>query len=88
MWWLEQVRGWGEKLEPSGMSRVKLFKSILLTLSDSLSNTFLIHKANGQKREEAVSISHQREIVGSGCCSAAGGAEACVQGVPIEQAYK
>ncbi len=33
------------------MSQVKLFKSILLTLSDSQSNTFLIHKANGQRRQ-------------------------------------
>lgn len=46
MQWMEEFRGCGEKVEPSGMSQVKLFKSILFTLSDSQSNTFLIHKAN------------------------------------------
>lgn len=51
MQWLEEFRGWGEKVGPSGMGRVKLFKSILLTPSDSQSNTFLIHKANGQRRQ-------------------------------------
>lgn len=74
--WLEEFKGWGEKVEPSAMSQVKLFKSILFTLSDSQSNTFLIRKANGQK--EVASPSHQRGIVGFGCCSAAGGPEACV----------
>lgn len=77
---LPEFRGRGEKVAPPGMSRVKIFKSIRLTLSDSRGNTFLIHKASGQRRQRLRLITEGLWDVGR--CRTAAGAEACAQGSP------